>query len=176
MHNKLIFILFLNLLLLKSEAGMVSDKSKSLNKTNVIRELDWSVGEIMATIKRLNISDNTIVIFMSENAHWCGDNTGGFKGMKATTWVGGIRVPFIIRYPKIFPNKATFDFPCWSPDIFPTLLALSNIKPSVEKILDGKDITEILKGKRTEHAPVKTSITKYCHTDKSLKVSYIEYL
>jgi arylsulfatase A-like enzyme len=72
---------------------------------DVIRELDWSVGEIMAKLKKLNLLENTIVIFMSDNGPWYGGSTGGLKGMKATTWEGGIRVPFIIRYPEIFPTK-----------------------------------------------------------------------
>ncbi|TNF43312.1 MAG: hypothetical protein EP310_04715 [Bacteroidetes bacterium] len=59
-----------------------------------------------------------------------------------------------MRYPEIFPKKTKIDVPLWSPDIFPTLLALSDIKHSGEKTLDGKDITEFLKGNKTEHAPV----------------------
>ncbi|MCK7531224.1 MAG: hypothetical protein MZV63_09365 [Marinilabiliales bacterium] len=46
------------------------------------------------------------------------------------------------------------EVPCWSPDIFPTLLSLANISPSSQNILDGKDITEILKGNQDIHDPV----------------------
>jgi uncharacterized sulfatase len=91
---------------------------------------------------------------MSDNGPWYGGSTGGLKGMKASTWDGGIRVPFIIRYPEIFPKKTTIDVPCWSADIFPTILALSNIKPVQNITIDGQNITEILKGKQTEHASV----------------------
>jgi arylsulfatase A-like enzyme len=122
--------------------------------TDVIRELDWSVGEIMNTLKKLEILDNTIVIFMSDNGPWYGGSTGGFKGMKATTWEGGIRVPFIMHYPKIFPQNTKVNVPCWSPDIYPTLLALTGVNPTKENTIDGIDITEILKGKQTEHGPV----------------------
>lgn len=122
--------------------------------TDVIRELDWSVGEVMAKLKELNILEKTVVIFMSDNGPWYGGSTGGFKGMKATSWEGGIRVPFIIRYPEIFPKNKTIDIPCWSADIFPTLLSLSDIKPVKEITLDGQDITDILKGKQKEHPPV----------------------
>ena len=123
---------------------------------DVIRELDWSLGEIVNTLKRLKILNNTIVIFMSDNGSWYGGSTGGLKGMKATTWEGGTRVPFIIRYPEIFPPKATIDVPCWSADIYPTLLALSHLTSPEGNTLDGQDITEILKGNQTEHAPVFT--------------------
>ncbi len=121
---------------------------------DVIRELDWSVGEIMTTLKRLKILENTIVIFMSDNGPWYGGSTAGLKGMKATTWEGGIRVPFIIRYPEVFPENTSIDVPCWSPDIFPTLLALTNVNPTTTQILDGQDITEILKGNLKFHPPV----------------------
>ena len=122
--------------------------------SDVIRELDWSVGEIMNTLKNLKILDNTIVIFMSDNGPWYGGSTGGLKGMKATNWEGGIRVPFIISYPIIFPENLKVEVPCWSPDIFPTLLSLTHVIPTSKNVLDGKDITEILKGKQTIHEPV----------------------
>jgi arylsulfatase A-like enzyme len=121
---------------------------------DVIRELDWSVGEVISTLEKLEILDNTIVIFMSDNGPWYGGSTGGLKGMKATTWEGGIRVPFIMHYQKVFPQGSSVDVACWSPDIFPTLLALTGISPAEENILDGQDITGILKGEQRDHAPV----------------------
>ena len=121
---------------------------------DVIRELDWSVGEVMHTLEELEILENTIVIFMSDNGPYYGGSTGGFKGMKATTWEGGIRVPFMIRYPKVFPKNKKVRQPLWSADVFPTLFSLTNIIPSEVKKLDGIDITEILKGNEAEHGPV----------------------
>jgi uncharacterized sulfatase len=122
--------------------------------SDVLRELDWSVGEVIKTLKNLKILDNTIVIFMSDNGPWYGGNTGGLKGMKATNWEGGIRVPFIISYPEVFPVNSQVDVPCWSPDIFPTLLAMTNISVASKNKLDGVDITEIIKGKQTTHQPI----------------------
>lgn len=121
---------------------------------DVVRELDWSVGEIMATLKDLKILDNTIVIFMSDNGPWYGGSTGGLKGMKATTWEGGIRVPFMIRYPKIFPENKKVDVPLWSPDVFPTLFALTDIETPKAITFDGQDMTSILQGKNKSHSPV----------------------
>jgi arylsulfatase A-like enzyme len=121
---------------------------------DVIRELDWSVGEVMNTLKELKLLDNTIVIFMSDNGPYYGGSAGGFKGMKATNWEGGIRVPFMIRYPKAFPKNKKIEVPAWSPDVLPTLLSLTNIKPQRINKLDGQDLTKILKGKETDHPPV----------------------
>jgi len=121
---------------------------------DVMRELDWSVGEVMKSLKENNLLENTIVILMSDNGPWYGGSTGGFKGMKATTWEGGIRVPFFIHYPKVFKENLIVDVPCWSPDIFPTLLSLTNIENKSTKTIDGENITDILKGKQTEHKAV----------------------
>ncbi len=122
--------------------------------SDVINELDWSVGEVMNTLEELDILDNTIVIFMSDNGPWYGGNSGGFKGMKGTTWEGGIRVPFMIRYPKVFPSDKVIEVPMWSADILPTLFSLTQITPSETTKLDGQNITEILKGNSTDHDPV----------------------
>ena len=121
---------------------------------DVIRELDWSVGEVMNTLKELEILDNTIVIFMSDNGPWYGGSTGGFRGMKGSTWEGGIRVPFMIRYPKVFPANKKVEVPLWSPDIFPTIFSLTNIDIPKGLVLDGQDITTILQGKEKLHPPV----------------------
>lgn len=120
----------------------------------VIRELDWSTGEVMNKLKELGILENTIVIFMSDNGPWYGGNTGGLKGMKATNWEGGLRVPFIIRYPKEFPQGKEVKTPCWSLDILPTLMKLTNIKTDPKIKIDGQDISAIIKGKSTDHSPV----------------------
>lgn len=122
--------------------------------TDVINELDWSVGRIMNELKDLNILDNTIVIFMSDNGPWYGGSTGGLKGMKATDWEGGLRVPFMIHYPKELPKGKLIDIPCWSADIYPTILALAGINRKNNTDLDGEDITDIIKGRQKEHKPI----------------------
>ena len=121
-----------------------------------IRELDWSTGEVISKLKKLGILNNTIVIFMSDNGPWYGGNTGGLKGMKATNWEGGTRVPFIIRYPKRFPQNKIVTTPCWSLDILPTLMKLTGIKTDPKIKLDGQDISSIIKGKSTNHSPIFT--------------------
>ncbi|MCK4919949.1 MAG: sulfatase-like hydrolase/transferase [Bacteroidales bacterium] len=123
---------------------------------DVIRELDWSTGRIIEELKNLNILENTIFIFMSDNGPWYGGSTGGLKGMKANTWEGGTRVPFIIRYPKMLPQNEVINVPCWSADIFPTLLSLTSIDPPADVFIDGEIITDILKGKQTDHKPIFT--------------------
>ena len=120
---------------------------------DVIRELDWSVGAVIAKLAKLNILDNTIVVFMSDNGPWYGGSTGGLKGMKATTWEGGIRVPFMIRYPEALKPQV-ISVPCWSPDVMPTLLSLVGLEYNQGQKMDGEDITEVLNGRKTSHSPI----------------------
>lgn len=136
-----------------SDAFYTPDTREDLY-ADVIRELDWSVGEVVSTLSAVDVLDRTIFIFMSDNGPYYGGSTGGLKGMKATTWEGGIRVPFIIRYPGVFEAHTEVNTPCWSPDILPTLLALAGLAPVENTVLDGEDITGILTGERRHHAPV----------------------
>jgi uncharacterized sulfatase len=123
---------------------------------DVIRELDWSVNEVLSELKHQGILEHTIVIFMSDNGASYGGNVMPLKGKKATNWEGGVRVPFMIRYPEALPVGEVVQIPCWSPDIFPTLLSLAGIELPEEVLLDGEDITEILKGNKKEHRPIFT--------------------
>ena len=78
----------------KSGAGLYGD---------VLAELDWSVGQVLARLKDLGLDDRTLVIFTSDNGPWFGGSTGGLRGMKSTTWEGGFRVPCIARWPGRLP-------------------------------------------------------------------------
>ena len=78
----------------KSGAGLYGD---------VLAELDWSVGQVLARLKDLGLDSRTLVIFTSDNGPWYGGSTGGLRGMKSTTWEGGYRVPCIVRWPGRLP-------------------------------------------------------------------------
>lgn len=121
---------------------------------DAIRELDWSVDTLINSLKKHGILDNTIVIFMSDNGPWYGGSTGGLKGMKATSWEGGLRVPFIVRYPEALNRGKIIETPCWSADIFPTLLSLIDVPLPDTVKLDGIDITDIMKGNNYSHPPI----------------------
>jgi uncharacterized sulfatase len=159
-NNKTPFFLYLahampHKPLAASEDFYISGPIKDLY-ASAIKELDWSTGTIIKELKNLKLLENTIVIFMSDNGPWYGGSTGGLKGMKATNWEGGTRVPFIIRFPKKLEGNKTISVPCWSPDILPTIMNLTGIKLDPLVKLDGQDITSILIGKQIVHSPVFT--------------------
>ncbi len=103
----------------------------------MISALDHYVGEIMAQVKALGIDNNTIIMFSSDNGpsdHGGArpevfNSNGGFRGLKGSLYEGGIRVPFIARWPgKIKPNQVN-DHISAQFDLLPTVAELLNIKP-----------------------------------------------
>ena len=129
----------------KSERGLYGD---------VIMEIDWSVGEILAALKKNGLEDNTVVIFTSDNGPWLsyGNHAGSalpFREGKGTAWEGAQREPFIMRYPnKITPGK-TIDIPVMAIDILPTIAEITGARlPNLT--IDGKSALSVLTGESQE--------------------------
>ncbi|MHC4997103.1 MAG: sulfatase family protein [Planctomycetota bacterium] len=120
---------------------------------DVIRELDWSVGQILKTLKRLKIDDNTLVIFTSDNGPWYGGSTNGLRGMKSSGWDGGIKVPMIARMPGRIPAGIVTDQIAASVDIVPTVCKLTGAKMNPDRVIDGMDIWNLMAqpGAKTPH-------------------------
>jgi uncharacterized sulfatase len=110
----------------------------------VIRELDWSVGEILKKITSAGLDRDTLVIFTSDNGATFGGSTGGLRGMKASTWEGGVRVPFIARFPGRIQRGRANPEVCASVDLFPTLCRYAGISPPAGLFIDGADISGVL--------------------------------
>ena len=119
----------------KSGAGLYGD---------VVAELDWSVGEVLAKLKDLGLEANTLVLFTSDNGPWYGGSTGGLRGMKGSTFEGGYRVPLIARWPGRIPAGHVNHAPAIIMDLFPTVLAAAGIAPPADRVLDGRDILPLL--------------------------------
>jgi uncharacterized sulfatase len=115
---------------------------------DVIRELDWSTGQILKTLEEEGILDRTIVIFMSDNGASYGGSNLPLKARKHYNWEGGTRVPFLIRFPEILPEGKTVHTPCWSGDLFPTLLSMTGLDQPENLMLDGENIREVLQGEQ----------------------------
>jgi arylsulfatase A len=132
----------------------VSEKFEGKSATglygDVIKELDWSVGQILKALDDKELTDNTIVIFTSDNGPWLsyGNHSGKtpFREGKTTSFDGGIRSPLIIRYPEKVP-AGKISLAAWSTiDLLPTLASLTGSPLPVNSI-DGKDVWNIITGK-----------------------------
>jgi arylsulfatase len=128
----------------KSERGLYGD---------VIMEIDWSVGQILETLKEEGLEENTMVIFTSDNGPWLayGNHAGSaypLREGKGTAWEGGQKEPFIIKYPGKIPAGTTVETPIMAIDLLPTIAELTGSElPNLE--IDGKNVWPIISGKST---------------------------
>ena len=116
---------------------------------DVVTEIDYSVGRIITYLEENDLSDNTILVFTSDNGPWLsyGDHSGSsgiYREGKGTTWEGGVRVPSIIKFPNGL-KPSIIDEPVMAIDWMPTFANITKSKLSQNKI-DGKDIWPLLSG------------------------------
>jgi arylsulfatase len=116
---------------------------------DVVEELDWSVGEVLKAVDNNGLRDNTLVIFMSDNGPWYQGSRGGLRGRKGETYEGGMRVPFIARFPGRIPERSSSYGLATAMDILPTLARVANAPLPGQK-LDGIDIWPVLTKERDE--------------------------
>ena len=133
-----------------------SYKTKQHNENRVnnpimgamIERMDRSIGRILIKLEDLNLTDNTIIVFFSDN--------GGFKyyqdqaplrGGKAMVFEGGIRVPFAIKWPGVIKPSTVSDVPMITNDFFPTLAEIIGGVSDDEEI-DGISLVPVLRGEK----------------------------
>jgi arylsulfatase A len=130
----------------------VSSKFKGKSKRglygDVIMEIDWSVGQVLAAVKEHRLDERTLVIFTSDNGPWLSyGNHGGsalpLREGKMTTWEGGVREPCIARWPGHIPAGAVCREPAMTIDLVPTVARLAGASLPDHKI-DGLDIWPLL--------------------------------
>jgi uncharacterized sulfatase len=123
-----------------------SGKSKAGKFGDAVEEIDWSVGEIIRTLRERKIEQNTLILFASDNGPWYEGSPGVFRGRKGQSYEGGFRVPFIAKWPgRIRPGTVSSE-PAMNLDLFPTLLSLAGVEQPSDRIIDGKNIEGLLSG------------------------------
>jgi arylsulfatase A-like enzyme len=136
----------------RSEAGLYGD---------AVEELDWSVGEILKAIDSEGIDRTTLVVFTSDNGPWLGlpdrmladgnepwhaGSPGPFRGWKAQTYEGGVRVPCIARWPGRLPANHVQSGMASVMDLYTTAITLGGADVPRDRTVDGVDILPLLKG------------------------------
>ncbi len=126
----------------KSAAGLYGD---------VVEELDWSVGQILDTLQKHGLAENTLVFFSSDNGPWLiFDHHGGSAGMlregKGSTWEGGMRVPGIAWWPGKIPAGTVQHEMASTMDLSVTCSLLGGAQLPTDRVLDGVDIRPLLFG------------------------------
>lgn len=124
---------------------------------DVVEELDWSVGEILAALERQQLTENTLVLFYSDNGPWLsyGEHAGSagpLREGKLTAFEGGVRVPLIARWPDKIAAGRVSDEPFMAIDWLPTLTEIVGGKPPALTI-DGRSAKGVLLGESGAKAP-----------------------
>jgi len=129
----------------KEYAEKVADAGKTKNGIfpATIYEIDWSVGQILQTLKEQGIDGNTIVLFSTDNGPARG-LAKPLSGKKGSTLEGGQRVPTVIRWPQGIPAGSDNDKVLTAMDILPTFAKLSGAKLPEDLAIDGKDMMPTL--------------------------------
>lgn len=131
----------------KSQQGLYGD---------VIEEIDWSVGQVLQTIRELELKKNTLVVFTSDNGPWLafkthGGSAGPLRAGKGTTFEGGQRVPTIFWGAEITPSVTITQMGA-TLDLLPTFAAMAGTSLPTDRKLDGFDLSPLLYGK-TDKSP-----------------------
>jgi arylsulfatase A len=123
---------------------------------DVVQELDWSVGQVLQALQDNGVDQNTLVMFTSDNGPWFQGSPGRLRGRKGDTFEGGMREPFIVRFPGTIPTLnvrarrgspvgRVVDSFATTLDIVPTIAKFTNV-PLPGNPMDGVDIGPVLTG------------------------------
>lgn len=115
---------------------------------DVIAEVDWSVGEIIKSLKEKGLDENTMVVFTSDNGPWMvldhmGGTAGMLKGAKTTSYEGGVREPTIFWMPKLVKSGVIHEIGS-TLDLLPTICDFAGLDKPKDRTLDGYSLKEIL--------------------------------
>lgn len=118
----------------------------------MVMALDRGVGRIMQALKAQGLDDNTLVIFTSDNGGTAHVGLPGlndpYRGWKLTFFEGGLRAPYLMRWPARIPAGSTFDRPVSHLDVFATAAGAAGAAPPADRVMDGIDLAPFLRGER----------------------------
>jgi arylsulfatase A-like enzyme len=121
---------------------------REMNYYAEITGIDSAMGALRTGLRDLDIADNTVVWYTSDNGSRKPGSTGGLRGQKGTLYEGGIRVPAIIEWPARIKNPRRTSIPCNTVDIYPTVVELTGVKvPEQPQPLDGVSLVSLIDGK-----------------------------
>jgi arylsulfatase A-like enzyme len=141
---------------------------------DVIEEIDWSVGQVNKTLKKLGLDDNTLVIFTCDNGPWLsfgahGGSARPLREGKFTTFEGGQRVPCLMKWPGEIPAGSECNEIASTLDFLPTIANITGSNLPANKI-DGHDIQDLISGKEGATSP-----TEYFFYYKGWNLEAVRY-
>lgn len=110
--------------------------------------LDQQVGKLRRVLRDLDIAENTLLFYCSDNGGLVVESSGG-REKKGSIYEGGLRVPAILEWPARYAPKSV-DTPAFAADLYPTLLSIAGVTVEHQPKLDGIDLTNVIVGTQTE--------------------------
>lgn len=147
-----------------SQFSSMYDGHKNSTYMGNISQLDYALGQLMRALESEGVSDNTLVIFTSDNGPVAkfGGTTGGLRGGKRSEHEGGIRVPGIARWPGHIKPGSESDVPVVGSDIFATVLDIAGIPLPTDRTIDGVSMVPAFEG-----TPVQRKVPLFWRTHVS---------
>jgi arylsulfatase A len=146
-----------------SAYGNLKDQAAIYSGT--IDNTDHAIARLLAKLKQIAPSEDTLIIYASDNGSYRKDRVGKLRGQKGTNWEGGIRVPGIFHWPGVINAGRVEQSPAGLVDVLPTVCGLLGIAPPTGVHLDGSDLSPLLNPKPghsfTRHQPL------FLHLQKS---------
>jgi arylsulfatase A len=148
-----------------STYGELKDRAAVYSGT--IDNTDRAISRVVEKLNQMGVRENTLIIYASDNGSYRDDRVGNLRGKKGSNWDGGIRVPGIFSWPAVIPKSRVEKHPAGLVDVLPTLCGLLNLELPQDRMIDGSDLSLLLKGKPDSfkrHQPM------FWHLQKSLPI------
>ncbi len=130
-----------------NQLGAISDEDMRKYYLANLNCMDDNIGRLLEAMNKLGIADNTLVIFFADNggSPLTGANNRPLRGSKYRLYEGGIRIPFMVRWPGHMPKGKLYKHPVSALDVLPACLEAAGIAPPSEKAIDGKSFLGAVK-------------------------------
>lgn len=124
------------------------DQKKSIaNFLGEVTGIDRAMGSLRKSLREMNIADETLLWYTSDNGALSQGSTGGLSGKKGSLYEGGIRVPAIIEWPNLIKQNRITERVSGTVDIYPTLLDIAGVNFDKQPVLDGESLMPLIRGK-----------------------------
>ncbi len=136
----------------ESPAMTEKDKEDARKVYGMVSNIDDNIGRLLEKLDELNIADNTLLIFLTDNGPQQRRYVGSMRGRKTMVYRGGVRVPMLLRYPAKFQDSKTVTTTATHMDILPTVASFTGAKVPNDRQIDGKSLTSLLDSEEVDWA------------------------
>jgi arylsulfatase A-like enzyme len=124
------------------------DKEDARKVYAMVTNIDFNIGRLLKKLDDLGITENTVVIFMTDNGPQQRRYNGGMRGLKGSVYSGGVRVPFFIRYRSVAAKGKDIETATAYIDVLPTIAGICNVQIPDDRKIDGINLLPLISGEK----------------------------